>query len=213
VAALAVRGEAVLPVAPDYLGIRLTLTEVRQGADEAYDEVAKLSATLADLLTDLGIEASARSTSAVVVRAEREYDERGRPTHRGYGATSSMHVRLADPAVAASVIKQAVARTGAQIDGPWWEVAPENPARLEACRQAASLARSKAEAYAEALGVRLGALTEVAEPDPRVVPAGYRPVQAGFGPLYAGDEPEIPIAAGTLEVRAAVDVTFSIEPG
>jgi uncharacterized protein len=105
-----------------------------------------------------------------------------------------------------------VTRTGARVSGPWWHVAAENPARLEACRQAASNARGKAEAYAEALGTRLGALADVSEPAALVGPAGYRAQQAAFGPLMP-DGPEIPVESGELDVRASVEVTYAVEPG
>jgi uncharacterized protein YggE len=210
-ATVTVRGESVVPVRPDELSLRLTLTEIRQASDEAYAEVANRSAELSAVLSEHDVDESARSSSAVLVREEREYDERGRPVHRGYSATASTNVRLADPAIAASLIKHAVERTGARVDGPLWQVAPDNPARLEACRRAASSARAKAEAYAEALGVRLGALTEIAEPDPRMRPAQHSMRQASFEPL-AGDG-EVPIEAGDLEVYAIVDVTFALETG
>jgi uncharacterized protein len=130
--------------------------------------------------------------------------------HRGYSATSSTRLRVADPSIAGRLIQQAVTETGAQVSGPWWHVAEENPARLEACRRAASNARAKAEAYAEALGARLGALAEVSEPD--APPGVYRGSQAAFMPL-APDGAEIPVEGGELEVRAIVEVTYAIEPG
>lgn len=212
-ATITVRGESSVPVQPDQLRLQLTLTDLRQAAGEAYDEVAKRAAQLAGLLSELGIDESARSTSAVLVREEREYDdERGRTVHRGYSATSSTHLRVADPSIAGRLIQQAVTETGAQISGPWWHVEAENPARLEACRRAASNARAKAEAYAEALGTRLGALTEVSEPDPRLGPGVHRAAQAGFMPLMP-DGAEIPVEPGELEVRASVELTYSVEPG
>jgi uncharacterized protein len=210
-ATLNVRGESVVSVQPDELRLQLTLTEVRQAPAEAYEEVAKQATELAGLLSELGIDESARSTSAVLVHEEREYDERGRPVHRGYSATSSTHVRLEDPASAGKLIQQAVTRTGARVSGPWWHVAAENPARLEACRQAAANARAKAEAYAEALGNRLGPLTEVSEPAALAVPVGYRAQPAGFAPVMPNG-PEIPVERGELEVQATVEVTYAVEP-
>jgi uncharacterized protein len=207
-ATLTVRGESAVPVQPDELRLQLTLTEVRQAPAEAYEEVANQAVELAGLLSELSIDEAARTTSAVLVHEEREYDERGRPVHRGYSATSSTHVRTADPSIAATLVQQAVSHTGARVAGPWWHVAAENPARLEACRRAASNALAKAEAYAEALGFRLGALAEVKEPDARVAPVGYRM----FRPLEA-DGSEIPVEGGELEVRAEVEVTYAVEPG
>lgn len=206
-----VRGESAVLVDPDEVALRLTLTDVQQTVDEAYEEVAKRAANLSGVLSELGIDEAARSTSAVLVREEREYDERGRAVHRGFSATSSIHVRLTDVSIVGTLIKQAVAGTSAQVEGPWWQATPENPARLEACRRAASIARAKAEAYAEALGVRLGALTEVSEPDLRSIPQIATARHASFTPLM-DDSQEIPIESGALEIRAIVDVTFALEP-
>jgi uncharacterized protein len=209
-ATVTVRGESVVLVTPDEVALQLTLTEVRQTADEAYDEVARRAAELSRVLSELGVDEDARSTSSVLVREEREYDERGRAVHRGFGARSSTRVRLTDATTAGPLIKQAVARTAAQVEGPWWQVSPENPARLEACRRAAASARAKAEAYTEALGVRLGALTEVAEPDPRMTPRIPVARQASFAPI--DPDQELGVESGELEIWAAVDVTFAVEP-
>jgi uncharacterized protein YggE len=206
-----VRGESAVLVDPDEVALRLTLTDVQQTVDEAYEEVAKRAARLSGILSELGVDEAARSTSAVLVREEREYDERGRAVHRGFSATSLTHVRLTDVSIVGTLIKHAVAGTAAQVEGPWWQAAPENPARLEACRQAASIARAKAEAYAEALGVRLGALTEVSEPDLRSIPRIATARYAAYAPQM-DDSVEIPIESGALEIRAIVDVTFALEP-
>ncbi len=52
---------------------------------------------------------------------------------------------------------------GAQVQGPWWRIPPDDPARLQACRLAVDDARARAQAYAEAAGARLGTLVTIVD--------------------------------------------------
>jgi uncharacterized protein YggE len=109
------------------------------------------------------------------------------------------------------VITEATARADARIEGPWWRVLPENPARLEACRQAANDARAKAGAFAEALGGELGPIAWVRESRDE----GLRAQPGRFVALSAGGEqPEMTVEPGEMDVTAAVDVSFELrDPG
>jgi hypothetical protein len=64
-----VRGESAVLVDPDEVAL-LTLTDVQQSVDEAYEEVAKRAAKLSGVLSELGVDEAARSTSAVLVQEE-----------------------------------------------------------------------------------------------------------------------------------------------
>ena len=76
---------------------------------------------------------------------------------------------------------------------------------------ARGLQASRLDRACEALGVRLGALTEVSEPDLRSIPQIATVRHASFAPLM-DDSQEIPIEPGALEIRAIVDVSFALEP-
>lgn len=107
-------------------------------------------------------------------------------------------------------MREAVERAGAQVQGPTWRVAPDNPARLEACGRAASDARAKAGAYAESLGMRLGDVQEIADPGTAGFGGTYRVLSGGYVPTVAASH--VDVESGGLEVSAAVDVTFALEP-
>ena len=102
-------------------------------------------------------------TTGISVNEEREYDK-GTYHHRGYRATSVVSVRLSDPEKLAQLVQHSTSRALARIEGPWWRIALDNPARVEACRQAAAEAKRKAEAYASSLGTTPGAVLSVTEP-------------------------------------------------
>jgi uncharacterized protein YggE len=209
VATVRVRGTGTVPGDPDEAELVLEVTGVHATAEEAYADVAGRSEQLEALFGELGVDAAARSTVGVTLREHREYDEQGRHRHRGYAAANLVVVRLADPALLARLIREAVAAVDARVAGPRWRLARENPARAEACRLAALDARAKADAYAEALGYRLGAVVEAVEPAAGAVePYGGHEERA----FAAIDQPELPVAPGRLDARAALDVTFALEP-
>lgn len=117
---------------------------------------------------------------------------------------------LSEPNRIGRLMSQAVARARARVDGPPWRFKPDNPARAEACRQAATDARRKAGAYAGALGLRLGEVLKVAEPGTDHDP------EAGLASALLRDAPgptDMQVRAGHLDVEATVEVTFALEPG
>ena len=123
-----------------------------------------------------------------------------------FEAQTSVDVRIDDASIAGRLIQGAVDGAGAYVDGPWWHLHGDNPARTEACAAAARDARRKAEAYADALGVRLGEVRSVTEsaapvgPAPRMLAAGAR------GAATEGIELD-----PTLDVTADVTITYGID--
>jgi uncharacterized protein len=209
-ATITVHGLATVPGTPDEAVVAFELRALRPTSQEAYADVAERSRRFDALCDSLGVPDTARSTQGISVRAEREHDGR-EWRHRGYRASNRVLLRTEDSELVARLLKDAVDSVQAQVAGPWWQVAKTNPARVEACRLAAAEARRKAEAYAEALGVRLGAIVEIREPDGR----GQEYLEMGrplsFSSIDPGGEAEIPVHAGNLDVSAAVDVTFAVE--
>lgn len=202
-----VRGHAVVAGEPDQLEVALTVTAVEESAACALAEAGRLSAELASVLAELGVPDTARSTSGLSVREEFERIE-GRWARRGYRASNHVVVRLAEPDRIGHLMSEAVARAGARVDGPRWRFKPDNPARAEACRQAAADARRRAEAYAGALGLGLGEVIKVAEP------GTDRTLEAGLVVPAFRDAPgptDMQVQAGHLDVEATVEITFALE--
>lgn len=204
-----VRGHGLVPGEPDQLEVALTVSAVEDSAASALTVAARLSGELVTVLSELAVPDGARSTSGLSVREEFERIE-GRWARRGYRASNQVVVRLREPDRIGRLMSQAVARARARVDGPRWRFKPDNPARAEACRQAATDARRKAEAYAGALGLRLGEVLKVAEPGTDHDP------EAGLASALLRDAPgptDMQVRAGHLDVEATVEVTFALEPG
>src|SRR5690606_31828422 len=128
------------------------------------------------LLTELGIEPHQWTTTGATVSEKTEWNRQtGEQVHRGYVATNRIAVRLQQPDVIGRLMNEATRRTQAHVAGPWWRVAPSNPAYDAAYRVAAQDARRRAEAYASALGARVGNVLAIKEPGIGVGPAPRDP--------------------------------------
>jgi uncharacterized protein YggE len=204
---LGVRGQAVVPGRPDEVELGFTLTAVEQKPEDALSAVASRSQVLSGLLDETGVPAAMRSTTGVSVAEELEYRD-GRSVHRGYRATERVRVRLSDASVVGSLMREAVGRAAASVDGPRWRLLRSNPAFAEACAEAARDARRRADAYALALGYRVGAVERATEPTVRIEPP--QPAMRLMA-LEAAPDPELSIEAGDLDVTAAIEVVFLLE--
>jgi uncharacterized protein YggE len=208
-ATVTARGEAVASARPDEGIWTIELSALDAAPEKALGNVTERSRSLEALLGELGVPAEKRSTSGVIVREEYDYVD-GKQTRRGFRAENTVTIRVADPAIAGRLIQDATTRVQANVRGPAWWIAPGNPARLDACRNAVEAARRKAEAYAEALGLALGPVLEVREPG-----AGIQPLPKGGGVLamraMAAEAAPITVDPGELEVEATVEVTFRLD--
>jgi uncharacterized protein YggE len=206
-ATVTARGDAVVPGTPDEGIWTIEVSALYATPDAALGDVGERSSRLDALLDELGVPKEKRSTTGVTVREEFDYVE-GKQVHRGFRAENLLTVRLQDATVAGRLIQGATQQAQANVRGPAWRIAPDNPARLEACRRAALAARRKAEAYAEALGLRLGPVAEVREPATGATPLP-RPAAAGVL-RAAAVEPAVDVDPGELSVESQVEVTFEL---
>lgn len=210
-----VRGQAVIPGEPDEAHVFIEIKAVEKSPQKAMADASARSDRLQAIFEELAIPSKDRVTSGISVGDEWEWTS-GKHKHLGYHAVNRVSVRLDDAGVVSKLIAEATERCEATVRGPSWEIAAANPARVEAFRAAAEDARRKADAYASALGVRLGDVLTVIEPGLAVrthqrhevmpVPAPGAAPGAARSPA-----PDIPVDPGALDIPAAVEVTFALE--
>jgi uncharacterized protein len=208
-----VRGTAVVPATPDEVRLAVSVEATEKSPEKAQAECARRSDALDQVFDQLRIEASRRATQGLTVQEQREY-EHNRWVSKGFTATNRVLLRLDDPEPIGQLLRDATGAAQARVEGPWWWVALDNPARTQACAEAASEARRKAEAYATALGVELGPPVRVVEPglthrlEVDSMPAPAAMMRAGG----AGGTPQpvVTVEAADLDVQAAVEVTFTL---
>jgi uncharacterized protein YggE len=209
-ASVTVRGFGEARTSPDEASVTLVLEAVERTASGALAKVAERTQTASELLDAHGIEPAFRVTTGASVAEHGEHDREGRWQHRGYRATNKVVVRVRDVAVVGDLLAGAV-ELGAAVHGPAWSIAPDNSARTAACAAAALDAKRRAEAYADALGARVGAIVAVRDPGTSVPPPpGPRVLRMGAMDAVAES---LPVEAGDQLVTAVVEVEFQLEQG
>lgn len=201
--------------------MQLEVFKVDRHADDAHADVARRSQALDALLDELEVPKERRRSTGVSVRPEHSWSG-SRWERKGWRASNGIALRLQDPSIVGRLVGDAVDRAEATVSGPWWSVTPEHPARTEVCAEAARRARAKAEAYAVALGMRLGHVLEIREPGtghgeddghrsfavPVAAPAA---MQLADTDRAAAPPPRIDVDPGETEVYGSVEVTFALE--
>ena len=204
-ATVKVRGDASIRVEPDEAIVWITLTALADSPGTALRDVSERANSLAGMLDALGIAKSDRSTTGITVHEEFDHAH-GERRSLGARATTRASVRLTVPEMIGRLIEQAVDEAGALIEGPSWQIAPGNPARLEAAREAAADARRKARAFAEGVGASLGAPLELSEADTQ-----RPPIFARAAARRVSERDPLPVDPAEQEVTAAVEVTFALD--
>lgn len=201
---VSVVGTAVLRAEPDEAIVVVTLSALKEGPGPALEDVARRNEALVALLDEFGIASADRSTTGVSVHEDFDHTAEGRRS-LGHRAASAIAVRLTDLDLIGRLVTRATTELDARVDGPRWQIAAENPIRLEAARQAAADGQRKAQAYAEGVGARLGALIRLAEPESAAFPrrtGKFIAASAASGDLL--------VEPGEQDITATIQVTFAL---
>ncbi|MDH7797195.1 MULTISPECIES: SIMPL domain-containing protein [unclassified Beijerinckia] len=194
-----------------YLGIRVEKPTAKDAADEA----SKASKTfLSDLrsqgVTDADIRTQ-QSQVAPIFDQERAPNGNMTRKQRGFMAVQTFSVRVRDVAKAGEVARRAL-QNGANIfNGVHFELADPRARRIALGGEAAKAARNEAEAYAAAMGLKLGRVMVIQRPDAEVhfgaAPAAMRMQAADAG--GSGETP-IPLEPGMVDSEATMSVTWEL---
>jgi hypothetical protein len=121
----------------------------------------------------------------------------------GYSARNSVLVKIRDLDKAGPILDAASNAGANEVYGPTLSRSDEDALQAKALRGAVEDARKKAEALADAAGVRLGRVTSITEGS-----------SGGWQPYYASEralaKDAAPIEPGTQDSQATVTVTFAI---
>ncbi|MDO9175904.1 MAG: SIMPL domain-containing protein, partial [Actinomycetota bacterium] len=173
----------------------------------ALDHVAAASQQLEAMLERHGFTRSDWATEGVQVGEEHQWKNDSNVLV-GFRATTALTVTIRSAELVSVVIREGVTGAGASVRNLVWRVDATNPARRELLAEAARDARVRANAYVEALALRLGEveiISEVAiEPEPSPQP------RAMMAMAKASDSAELSVSGGLVELSAEVFVRFAI---
>jgi uncharacterized protein YggE len=203
-ATISVSGEATVSVPPDLAEVDGGVATEAKTAHEASEanNVAMGKVLLA--LKGAGIAEKDIQTSRLSLQPQNAPNRSGPPTIVGYRASNRVAIRVRDVTKVATVIDMLVGAGTNEIGGINFMVSTASKLLDEAREQAIADARRKAEIYARATGVTLGApLTISEEGSPGPMP---------FRKMAGGMAAATPVAQGEETLAITVNVTWAIKP-
>jgi uncharacterized protein len=209
--AISVTGEASISVPPDRAEIDAGVTSDAKSAREASEANNAAMGKVIAALKGSGIDEKDVQTSRLSLQPQYSVPGSNRPgqtTIIGYRASNHVAIHLKDVAKIASVIDTLVGAGANDIGNINFTVSNASKVLDDAREKAVADARRKAEIYARAAGVTLGAPLSISEGD--APQPAFRGKMAM--PMAAAGAPT-PIAQGEETLSVSVGVTWAIKQG
>jgi hypothetical protein len=204
-AAVSVTGEATVSAPPDLAQVDGGVSSDAKTAREAFEANNAAMGKVLLTLKGAGFEEKDIQTSRLSLQPQSAPSRSGGPsTIVGYRASNRVTVRVHDVAKLASVIDTLVGAGANDIGGIGFSVSNASKLLDEARERAIADARRKAEIYAKAAGVTLGAPVSISE-ESSPGPMPYRRMAAGM-PVSAA-----PVAQGEETLQVTVSVSWAIK--
>src|ERR1700758_410763 len=203
---ISVTGEARISVPPDLAQIDAGVTSEAKTAREASDANNAAMGKVLLALKGAGLDEKDYQTSRLSLQPQYSAVKSGSPAViSGYRASNRVTIRLRDVTKVASVIDTLVTAGANEIGGINFMVSQASKLLDDARGQAVADARRKAEIYAKAAGVTLGApltISEEGAAQPLFRARMAAPMAAAPAPVAQGEE--------TLSIT--VGMTWAIKP-
>ncbi len=184
-------------------------TGVIAEAESAKDAVAANSKAMSEVIASLtaaGLEAKDIQTSDFSVQPKYQYNQDNSPLKLvGYTVANQVTIRVRDVTKVGGVLDSVVQAGSNQINGIQFVVSKADTLQDEARKGAVLAARRKAEVYAEAAGVKLGAVLTISEGGGSAGPVPMARM------AMAEKADAVPIAAGEQTLEVSVTVVWAIE--
>ncbi|HYS88567.1 MAG TPA: SIMPL domain-containing protein, partial [Bradyrhizobium sp.] len=202
-AAISVTGEATVSVPPDLAEINGGVTSEAKTAREASEANNAAMGKVLQALKGAGIEEKDIQTARLSLQPQSAPNRSGPSAIAGYRASNRVTIRAHDVTKVAGVIDTLVGAGANEIGGIHFVVSQASKLLDEARERAVADARRKAEIYAKAAGVTLGAPLGISE-EGNSAPAPYRRMAAGMAA-------SAPVAQGEETLAVTVSVSWAIK--
>lgn len=204
-----VQGEGVAMAAPDLAILNLSVQTEAPTARAALDQNSAALTNVIDALKRIGIPEKDLQTAGLQVsevRARPRPGDETPPPITGYRVHNGLNVSVEPVVKAGEALDVAIAAGANASGGVRFTLKDDGELRRRALEQAARGARSKAEALAGALGLRLGTIRAVVEESGGAIPVARAETMA----FDAAANVAPPIQPGELTLRVRVRVVFNL---
>ncbi len=199
---ITVTGEATVSVAPDNANIRLGVTSQGKNAREASEANARQMTNVLAAIKEAGVADRDVQTSRLSLQPQYEQGKAGPARLLGFQVTNQVTIRIREIDKFPGILDRAIAAGANEMSGIEFVVSEQSKLLDQARDDAVTDARRKAELYAKAAGVKLGAVTSITE-------EGSSPPRPVVQAMRAS---AVPVAPGEQLLRAAISVTFELTP-
>ena len=203
---ITVSGEGRASAPPDMAIVQTGVTTRGDSASRALAENNTAMERVMDVLRQMGLQKKDIQTSGFKVQPEFDYKSRQQPPMiLGYRVTNGIIVKMRDIEKVATLLDGLIQAGSNQISGIRFTFEDMSTLQDQARQKAYQDAHARAELYARAANVRLGKILRISEGPVQM------PVSPGMHRLAAAESvAKVPIAVGENEIRATVNVVFTV---
>ena len=204
-----VQATGTAKVVPDGVIFQFAVTNLGESAEGATNEVADLADKAREVLYNADIDDKDVASQSISVNEEIKYNPDGSQESLGYRATQSFVVTIREEDEAGAIVQDVIAAVGdgIRVDGVTPTVLDNEDALNDAREDAVNNARTKAEDYADLLGIDLGEVQSVSEVSSPVL---TRPVAIAESTMDSAEK-EIQVDLGEQDVTVTIEVRWGIQ--
>lgn len=210
---IAVSGHGEVMTLPDRARVTLAVDALSNEVKTAEGEVNAVARRALDEFKALGIRGEDIATSGAALQPEYVWDEKTRrQVLTGYRARRELQVVVRNLDQLGDVLLRATKAGVNQVNPPALESSRAAELQREALAKAAQDAQAKADALAQALGVKRGTARIVRESGGSAPPVMYKVMAARAEAAFDSGNQEMGLSTGELRVGADVQVEFELQP-
>ena len=204
---LTMNGIGSAQITPDMAEITLGVITEAKDAAKAHSDNAAQAARVQAAIKALGVAERDIQTTRYDFSPIYDVKDNGRSVTTGYTVTNAIVVKVRNLANVGKVIDAALANGANRVDSLEFSASDPSAAKDAALADAARDARSKADAVARALGVRIVRILNVYADAQSPAPRNFMPMMMAKEAYDAAT----PISAGELSFEASVNISYVIE--
>ena len=203
---ITVTGDATISAEPDQAQIDIgVVTQARTAPEASKENAERLTRVLSEVKKLLSKTDEAK-TSGYSLTPTYRYPQGGKPEIVGYNASNTIRIKTTNLDMVGRLIDAAMQAGANNINRLVFTLKDEQAAQLEALRAASAKAKTKAEAIAAALGLKIVKIASVVEGERMI-----QPVFRQAATMRAEAAPaQTPVEPGTVEVRSTVTMTVEV---
>jgi uncharacterized protein len=203
---ITVNGDATIFAEPDLAQIDIgVVTQARNAPEASKENAERLTRVMTEVKKSLG-KGDEVKTAGYSLTPNYRYPQGGKPEIVGYTASNTLRIKTTNLSQVGRLIDGAMQAGANNVNRLVFTLKDEQGAQLEALRNATAKAKTKAEAIAASLGLKIVRIASINEGERTVQPI-FR--QAMAARAEAAPAPT-PVEPGTVEVRSSLSMTVEV---